>query len=98
MRETSGIFSYAVQLSFLLVVAYGEKARRSAPSSHTVRDYCGKLAGKSHPEGVAEGLLPGTSGHALPGRWTGSKTNLKDLIVCSAEVSSACQLIRSVLV
>lgn len=66
--------------SFLPVAAYGEKARRSAPSSHTVRDYCGKLAGKPHPEGVAEGLLPGTSGHALPGRWTGRKSERVDCL------------------
>lgn len=58
----------------LLVAVNGEEARGGASSAHTVRNYCRKLAGKPHPEGVPEGLLPGPSGHTLPRCWTGRKT------------------------
>lgn len=58
---------------YLVVAANGEEARGGASSAHTVWNYCGKLAGQPHPEGVSEGFLPGASGHALPGCWTGRK-------------------------
>lgn len=61
----------------LPVAANGEKARGGASSSYTVRDYCRKLAGKPYPEGVAEGLLPGPSGHTLPGCWAGRKNSFE---------------------
>lgn len=64
---------------YLLVAANGEEAWRGASSAHTVWNYCGKLAGKPHPEGVPEGLLPSPAGHTLPGCWTGRKTNLEVL-------------------
>lgn len=50
----------------LLAAANGEEARGGASPAHFVWNHCGKLAGKPHPEGVSEGLLPGPSGHALP--------------------------------
>lgn len=64
----------------LLVAANGEEAWGGASSAHTVWNYCGKLAGKPHPEGVPEGLLPCPSGHTLPGCWTGRKTSLEVLV------------------
>lgn len=64
---------------YLLVAANGEEAWGGAPSTHTVRNYCRKLAGKPHPERVPEGLLPGPSGYTLPGCWTGRITSLEGL-------------------
>ena len=36
-------------------------------------DHRGELAGKPHPEGVSQGVLPHPAGDALPGRWTGER-------------------------
>lgn len=62
--------------SNLPVAANGEEAWRGASSSHTVWNYSRKLAGKPHPEGITESLLPGTTSHTLPGCWTGRKPPL----------------------
>ena len=53
--------------------ADGEEAEWSAPSAHSVWDHRGELAGKPHPEGVSQGVLPHPAGDALPGRWTGER-------------------------
>lgn len=62
---------------FPVVAANGEEAWRSAPSTHTMWNYCRKLAGKPDPEGIPQGLFPGPTGHTLPGCWTGRKTSLE---------------------
>lgn len=51
--------------------ADGEEAGGSAPSVDSVWDHRGELAGKPHPEGVPQGVLPGAAGHTLPGCRTG---------------------------
>lgn len=65
-----------VMFSHLLVAANGEEAGGSTSSAHSVWNYRRKLAGKPHPEGVPEGVLPGFTGHTLPGCWAGRKSSL----------------------
>lgn len=54
--------------------ADGEEAWGGAPPADSVWDHRGELAGKPHPEGVPQGVLPGAAGHTLPGRWTGTES------------------------
>lgn len=59
-------------LSSLAAASHGEEAPGGAPASDSVWADCRELAGKPHPEGVAEGVLLGPSGHPLPGCWPGN--------------------------
>lgn len=56
----------------IAAAADGEEAAGGSPAADAVRADRGELAGKSHPEGIPQGLLPGPAGHTLPGCWPGT--------------------------
>lgn len=56
----------------IAVAADGEEAAGGSPAADAVWADRGELAGKSHPEGIPQGLFPGPAGHTLPGCWPGT--------------------------
>lgn len=56
----------------IAAAADGEEAAGGSPAADAVWADRGELAGKSHPEGIPQGLLPGPAGHTLPGCWPGT--------------------------